>query len=160
MSLFCSAKARYLRTSGPESLLSLMHIFILSTISFSLTSSLSTPLISSSCLACSLPVQVSVILVVHPRKEDETVNLSLASVFGSAKATQEADMVLILQVQCTGSALHFMPSHPCPPQLNTGTTWGSSVAYELTVSQVGPASTAPPLIHLFSSTLSSLPLPF
>jgi hypothetical protein len=44
-----------------------------------------------------------------------------------------------------------MPSHPCPPQLNTGTTWGSSVAYELTVSQVGPASTA----HL--SFISSLP---
>lgn len=38
------------------------------------------------------------ILVVHPRKEDETVNLNLASVFGSAKATQEADLVLILQV--------------------------------------------------------------
>ena len=41
---------------------------------------------------------MNVILVVHPRKEDETASLSLASVFGSAKATQEADLVLILQV--------------------------------------------------------------
>ena len=43
---------------------------------------------------------MNVILVVHPRKEDETASLSLASVFGSAKATQEADLVLILQVPC------------------------------------------------------------
>ena len=42
--------------------------------------------------------QVNIILVVHPRKEDEDANLNLASVFGSAKATQEADLVLILQV--------------------------------------------------------------
>ena len=42
--------------------------------------------------------QVNIILVVHPRKEDEDAYLNLASVFGSAKATQEADLVLILQV--------------------------------------------------------------
>ena len=41
--------------------------------------------------------QVNVILVIHPRKEEETTRLSLASVFGTGKATQEADMVMILQ---------------------------------------------------------------
>ncbi|XP_059169236.1 twinkle mtDNA helicase-like [Physella acuta] len=38
-----------------------------------------------------------VTLVIHPRKEKETEDLTTASVFGSAKATQEADNVLILQ---------------------------------------------------------------
>ena len=36
-------------------------------------------------------------IVVHPRKEDEGVRLGLSSIFGSAKATQEADAVIILQ---------------------------------------------------------------
>ena len=36
-------------------------------------------------------------LVVHPRKEDENVKLGISSIYGSAKATQEADTVLILQ---------------------------------------------------------------
>ena len=40
---------------------------------------------------------VHVTLVCHPRKEDEGVRLGISSVFGSAKATQEADTVLILQ---------------------------------------------------------------
>lgn len=40
---------------------------------------------------------VHVTLVVHPRKEPEDEPLSLSSVFGSAKATQEADTVIILQ---------------------------------------------------------------
>jgi twinkle protein len=40
---------------------------------------------------------VHVTLVVHPRKEDEGVKLGINHVFGSAKATQEADNVLILQ---------------------------------------------------------------
>jgi twinkle protein len=40
---------------------------------------------------------VHVTLVVHPRKEPESVPLSLSSVFGTAKATQESDNVLILQ---------------------------------------------------------------
>lgn len=40
---------------------------------------------------------VHVTLVVHPRKEDESVKLGMSSVYGSAKATQEADNVLILQ---------------------------------------------------------------
>lgn len=40
---------------------------------------------------------VHIILVVHPRKEDENAKLSISSVFGSAKATQEADNVIIIQ---------------------------------------------------------------
>ncbi len=40
---------------------------------------------------------VHVTLVVHPRKENEGDRLGMSSVYGSAKATQEADNVLILQ---------------------------------------------------------------
>lgn len=40
---------------------------------------------------------VHVTVVVHPRKEDEFSKLGISSIFGSAKATQEADSVLILQ---------------------------------------------------------------
>lgn len=40
---------------------------------------------------------VHVTLVVHPRKEDENAKLGISSFYGSAKATQEADTVLILQ---------------------------------------------------------------
>ena len=40
---------------------------------------------------------VHVTLVVHPRKEQENSQLSISSIYGSAKATQEADTVLILQ---------------------------------------------------------------
>lgn len=42
---------------------------------------------------------VHVTLVVHPRKEDEASRLSISSIYGSAKATQEADTVLILQYE-------------------------------------------------------------
>lgn len=42
--------------------------------------------------------QVNIILVIHPRKEPENTKLELSSIFGTAKATQEADMVFILQV--------------------------------------------------------------
>lgn len=41
--------------------------------------------------------KVHVTLVVHPRKEDESSKLSISSFFGSAKATQEADTVIIIQ---------------------------------------------------------------
>lgn len=41
---------------------------------------------------------VHVTLVIHPRKEDEGHKLTTSSIFGSAKATQEADLVVILQV--------------------------------------------------------------
>ena len=40
---------------------------------------------------------VHVTLVIHPRKEPEEQALNISSVFGTAKATQEADNVLILQ---------------------------------------------------------------
>ena len=35
-------------------------------------------------------------LVIHPRKVDENEDLTIASIFGSAKATQEADNVFII----------------------------------------------------------------
>lgn len=38
-----------------------------------------------------------VTLVIHPRKEKDAEMLSMNSVFGGAKATQEADNVLIIQ---------------------------------------------------------------
>jgi len=40
---------------------------------------------------------VHLTIVVHPRKEDDQAPLGLSSFYGSAKATQEADIVLILQ---------------------------------------------------------------
>jgi hypothetical protein len=51
---------------------------------------------------------VNVIIVVHPRKEDEMASLDLSSVFGTAKATQEADIVLILQVDNSYSRDDFI----------------------------------------------------
>ncbi|CAN0157031.1 unnamed protein product, partial [Discosporangium mesarthrocarpum] len=42
---------------------------------------------------------VHITLVIHPRKEDEHTKLTTSSIFGSAKATQEADLVVILQSQ-------------------------------------------------------------
>ncbi|XP_055385981.1 mitochondrial DNA helicase [Condylostylus longicornis] len=40
---------------------------------------------------------VHVTLVIHPRKERDSEDLTTSSVFGSAKATQEADNILIIQ---------------------------------------------------------------
>ena len=40
---------------------------------------------------------VHITLVVHPRKEAENSPLGISSVFGTAKATQEADNVIIVQ---------------------------------------------------------------
>ena len=40
---------------------------------------------------------VHIMLVVHPKKEAENASLSISSIYGTAKATQEADTVLILQ---------------------------------------------------------------
>lgn len=40
---------------------------------------------------------VNIILVVHPRKEEDESLLGLSSIGGSAKASQEADVVLLLQ---------------------------------------------------------------
>lgn len=36
-------------------------------------------------------------VVIHPKKVDESEDLHISSVFGSAKATQEADNVIIIQ---------------------------------------------------------------
>jgi twinkle protein len=40
---------------------------------------------------------VNIILVIHPKKDDDKTALGISSIFGTAKATQEADAVLILQ---------------------------------------------------------------
>jgi hypothetical protein len=45
---------------------------------------------------------VHITLVVHPRKQQESTKLSIDSIYGSAKATQEADTVMILQVEPGG----------------------------------------------------------
>ena len=47
---------------------------------------------------------VNVILVIHPRKENEDQHLGMSSVFGTAKATQEADVVLIIQRMAAAAA--------------------------------------------------------
>ena len=41
--------------------------------------------------------QVNIIIVIHPKKEDDKLSLGISSIFGTAKATQESDLVLILQ---------------------------------------------------------------
>eukprot|EP00177_Eucheuma_denticulatum_P000203 GFKZ01000357.1.p1 GENE.GFKZ01000357.1~~GFKZ01000357.1.p1 ORF type:complete len:793 (+),score=87.92 GFKZ01000357.1:124-2502(+) len=51
---------------------------------------------------------VHVSLVVHPRKEDDNQRLMISSVFGSAKATQEADNVIALQRTKNGPLLHVL----------------------------------------------------
>lgn len=38
-----------------------------------------------------------VTLVMHPRKEKDVEQLSISSIFGTAKATQEADNILMIQ---------------------------------------------------------------
>ena len=48
-------------------------------------------------MSVDVSLQVNVVLVIHPRKEDDAVSLGISSIFGTAKATQEADLVLILQ---------------------------------------------------------------
>ncbi|VDI08910.1 twinkle protein [Mytilus galloprovincialis] len=44
---------------------------------------------------------VHLTLVIHPRKENEDTELTTSSIFGSAKATQEADNVILLQTSKT-----------------------------------------------------------
>jgi len=50
---------------------------------------------------------VHVTLVIHPRKENDDVELQTASIFGTAKASQEADNVIILQSK-KGSAEKYL----------------------------------------------------
>lgn len=40
---------------------------------------------------------VHIMLIIHPKKVEDDTNLNVASIFGSAKSTQEADTVMILQ---------------------------------------------------------------
>jgi twinkle protein len=40
---------------------------------------------------------VHIFLIIHPKKVDDECALNVASIFGSAKSTQEADNVMILQ---------------------------------------------------------------
>ncbi|CAN8073490.1 unnamed protein product [Agarophyton chilense] len=49
-----------------------------------------------------------VTLVVHPRKTDDDNRIQIASVYGSAKATQEADNVLVLQRTEQGKELEVL----------------------------------------------------
>jgi twinkle protein len=49
---------------------------------------------------------VHITLVIHPRKEAENVALGVSSVFGSAKATQEADNVIIIQAPSPNNQLN------------------------------------------------------
>jgi twinkle protein len=50
---------------------------------------------------------VHITLVVHPRKENAPA-LDINSVFGSAKVTQEADNVVIIQKNSQGEDLRFL----------------------------------------------------
>lgn len=47
-----------------------------------------------------------VTLIIHPRKEKETDELNISSIFGGAKATQEADNIFIIQKK-TLPSLHI-----------------------------------------------------
>ena len=58
---------------------------------------------------------VHITLVIHPRKEADLRPLGVSSVFGSAKATQEADNVIILQA-------------PTPPQVFTSGGFGGDAS--------------------------------
>ena len=40
---------------------------------------------------------VHICIIIHPKKVDDDTNLSVSSIYGSAKASQEADNVMILQ---------------------------------------------------------------
>eukprot|EP00111_Clytia_hemisphaerica_P003854 TCONS_00011065-protein len=46
---------------------------------------------------CASDLNIHITVVVHPRKENDGGSLQTASIYGSAKASQEADNVLILQ---------------------------------------------------------------
>ena len=58
---------------------------------------------------------VHITLVIHPRKEADLRPLGVSSVFGSAKATQEADNVIILQA-------------PTPPSVFTNGSYGGDAS--------------------------------
>jgi len=76
---------------------------------------------------------VNIILVIHPRKEDEGVALGMSSIFGTAKATQEADVVLILQRNAAGLAVAVKKNRYCGTlgRVDLGYNPTSSVFFEL-----------------------------
>ena len=39
---------------------------------------------------------IHIFLIIHPKKVEDDTNLTVSSIFGSAKSTQEADNVMIL----------------------------------------------------------------
>ena len=54
-------------------------------------------------------------MIVHPRKEDDPSELGISSIFGSAKSTQEADNVVIMQAQQNKKHLQVRVAHQiCP----------------------------------------------
>lgn len=76
---------------------------------------------------------VNIILVIHPRKEDEGVALGMSSIFGTAKATQEADVVLILQRNAAGLAVAVKKNRYCGTlgRVDLGYNPTSNVFFEL-----------------------------
>jgi len=51
---------------------------------------------------------IHITLVIHPRKQDDDQPLNNSSVFGSAKATQEADTVIIIQKNGKKDRLRYL----------------------------------------------------
>ena len=47
---------------------------------------------------CATEHNIHISLVIHPRKEDDGKLLQTASIYGTAKSAQEADNIVILQV--------------------------------------------------------------
>jgi len=60
---------------------------------------------------------IHVSLIVHPRKEALGQALSIASIFGTAKATQEADNVYLLQEEVVADPSNFGPGAPSTRQV-------------------------------------------
>ena len=76
---------------------------------------------------------VNIILVIHPRKEDDGSPLGMSSIFGTAKSTQEADVVLILQRTPGGLALAVKKNRYCGTlgRVEMGYNATSGVFFEL-----------------------------
>lgn len=76
---------------------------------------------------------VNIILVIHPRKEDEGAPLGMNSIFGTAKSTQEADVVLILQRTPAGLCVAVKKNRYCGTlgKVDLGYNTICNVFYEL-----------------------------
>lgn len=88
---------------------------------------------------------VHLILVIHPRKEPSDAPLSLASVFGSAKATQEADNVWILQSVRGNKQLDIKKNR------FSGDTGSIELAFDSTLQRFYEKGTSPSALPLPSS---------